>query len=273
MKSQNRRSQNRRSRTVTKRNQKTLSIKAPLIDPGDGTRPFCAICAFSSFGRRRLSSGKKDEVLEHATFCRHDVKQLPNNYKSVAHFQQHDLTFYRHQPTLPEFVHVLDDATASLIFVDYCRSNRIDPPKSREAMIRIIERIPTSYSHPLNKEGNFLQSSIQRCSYQDRFRVSCKNPALIKESSFCFHHMPEEVISRFLPHPKLEGSSQDQHLTKFIFWVRSKGGTDKDWETTWHQKSSDNRRKIMEKSAQRLKVSLAKMKFLKGNTKKFTWLK
>ena len=74
---------------------------------------------------------------------------------------------------------------------------------------------------------------------------------------------------KVLPPPKLEGTLAEQELTKFVFWMQSRGGTVKDWST----KTTNEKEKILKGSAQRLKISLQNMSYLTGNTDNFNWLK
>ena len=73
---------------------------------------------------------------------------------------------------------------------------------------------------------------------------------------------------KVLPPPKLQGTPEEKDLTKFVFWMQSQGGTDKEWSTPWKDKATKDKEKILKKSAQRLKVSLVNMHVLTGNEKK-----
>ena len=81
----------------------------------------------------------------------------------------------------------------------------------------------------MNSNGTFEPTA--RCRHQDNRGTDCTRMALIKETPFCFEHMPAPIKRKFLPPPELEGSPEEQDLTKFVFWMQSRGGTDKDWST------------------------------------------
>mmetsp|Transcript_55806 Transcript_55806/g.76172 ORF Transcript_55806/g.76172 Transcript_55806/m.76172 type:complete len:140 (-) Transcript_55806:228-647(-) len=138
-------------------------------------------------------------------------------------------------------------------------------------MIKIFEDMRNPYDRPLNSIGTFEPTA--RCMHQDKDRgTDCTRDALIEGTPFCFEHMPASIMLKVLPPPELEGTPAEQNLTKFVFWMQSQGGTDKEWSTPWKYKATKDKEKILKNSAQRLKVSLVNMHVLTGNEKKFTWL-
>ena len=251
----------RRHIKQTERNQKKTKPNGHLLYPSDGTRPECAVCKFTNKKNHRTSC-------QHGrTYCQHGIRELPENYLKPAHFRDNELSFYKHPPICPQYFHVLDDTEASKFFLSYLRLKGLPRPKSRAEMIKIFEDMRDPYDHPLNSNGTFEKTG--RCKHQDNRGTDCTRNALIKENPFCFEHMPASMMLKVLPPPELEGTLAEQNLTKFVFWMQSRGGTDKDWST----KTIKEKEKILKGSAQRLKISLQNMSILTGNTANFIWLK
>ena len=212
----------RRRITQTKQNQRKIKPKGHLLYHREGTRPECTVCKFTNNKNHRTC------CLYGRTYCQHGIRELPSNYISVAHFQKkRSSSRRRHPPIYPQYFHVLDDAEASRIFLTYLKIKNLPPPNKRAEMITIFEKMRNPYHHPLNSNGTFEPTA--RCRHQDNRGTDCTRMALIKETPFCFEHMPAPIKRKFLPPPELEGSPEEQDLTKFVFWMQSRGGTDKDW--------------------------------------------
>ena len=137
-------------------------------------------------------------------------------------------------------------------------------------MIKIFKGMRTPHDHPLNSNGTFEQTG--RCMHQDNRGTDCTRYALIKGTPFCFEHMPASIMLKVLPPPELEGTPAEQDLIKFVFWMKSRGGTDKYWSKIWSNKDGKERKIILQCSAQRLKTSLKNMNILTGNKYAFNWL-
>eukprot|EP00617_Octactis_speculum_P020777 CAMPEP_0185758794 /NCGR_PEP_ID=MMETSP1174-20130828/17468_1 /TAXON_ID=35687 /ORGANISM="Dictyocha speculum, Strain CCMP1381" /LENGTH=277 /DNA_ID=CAMNT_0028438811 /DNA_START=15 /DNA_END=848 /DNA_ORIENTATION=- len=258
----------RRPRNETARNKWALdSSSSALGVPTNGSRFFCRLCRFSTGG---FKTKRDDIVVNGIIYCCHRVKKLPDSYRDPAHFRANKFSFYKHHPICPQFVHVLRDEDASGIFLKYLELNGLPRPKNRQEMIAIFKALRNPYDHPLNSSGDF--EATGRCMHLDHFRTACPRYALINGIQFCFDHMPASIMLKVLPPPKLQGTADEKDLTKFVFWMQSQGGTDKEWSTPWKYKATKDKEKILKNSAQRLKVSLVNMHVLTGNEKKFTWL-
>ena len=253
----------RRRITQTKQNQRKIKPKGHLLYHREGTRPECTVCYFTNNKHHRT-------YCQHGrTYCQHGIRELPSDYIPVAHFQKtRSSSRRRHPPIYPQYFHVLDDAEASTIFLTHLSRNGIGRPRNREALIKIFKDMRNPHDHPLNSNGTFEQTG--RCIHQDEHRgTDCTRDALIKGIPFCYEHMPASIMLKVLPPPELKGTLAEQDLTKFVFWMQSRGGTVKDWST----KTTKEKEKILKGSAQRLKISLQNMSYLTGNTDNFNWLK
>jgi len=248
-------------RTLQNQKQITGPIKGHLTYNSDGTRPECTVCKY-------IPESNRTCCLHGRTFCQHGYRELPETYIPVIHFQKNQSSIRRHPPIYPQYFHVVDDAEASSIFLTYLDIKNLLPPNNRAELITIFEEMQDPYDHPLNSNGTFHPIARSRCTHQDNRGTDCTRMALIKETPFCFEHIPAPIKRKFLPPPELEGSPEEQDLTKFVFWMQSRGGTDKDWST----KTNKERKKILGGSAQRLKISLQHKNILKGNKDNFTWL-
>ena len=260
----------RRPRKQTSRNKRTLdtSSSSALTTPPNGSHFFCKFCTFSTAAWK----SKQNDVEEDGRiFCCHGVRKLPDNYLEPAHFRENELSFYKHHPICPPFVHVLDDGEASRIFLNHLRLNRVPRPENQAKMIEIFKELQNPYDpHPLNINGNFKTTA--RCKHVNNGRTVCTRDVLIEGISFCFEHTPASIMLKELPLPELRGTLEEKDLTKFIFWMQSQGGTDKKWSTPWKEKTPKERQTILKKSAQRLKISLEHMHLLTGNKNAFNWL-
>ena len=125
-------------------------------------------------------------------------------------------------------------------------------------------QFPVEYYHPVVRlPGNFQTMEVCYCG-----RWACHPKSL-----YCANHIDYSKLKELYPYPSLRGTLEDQELTKFHFWLSTKGGTRspvhleynpghlEDFKTS---ENPDDVRKDMVKSTQHLINIMKDKKIVEG---------